>query len=58
MGLVNPELKEIIPARYDLIHNINGTFPGLIEVEKDGKKGFYDIAGNIAIPVKYDRYIQ
>lgn len=25
MGLVNPELKEIIPPQYDVIHNIGGT---------------------------------
>jgi hypothetical protein len=45
MGLVNPELKEIIPPEYDLIHNINGTFTGLIEVEKNQKKGLFDVNG-------------
>ncbi len=55
MGLVNPELKEIIPPQYDLIHNISGTFPGLVEVEKDGKKGFYDLYGKIVVPVIYEQ---
>jgi hypothetical protein len=57
MGLVNPELKEIIPAQYDLIHNINGSIDSLIEVEKDGKKGFYNLAGKIVVPVNYDQIL-
>jgi hypothetical protein len=55
MGLLNPELKEIIPPDYDLIYNISGTFPGLVEVEKDGKRGFYDLNGKIVVPVNYDQ---
>ncbi|MDR3697030.1 WG repeat-containing protein [Mucilaginibacter sp.] len=55
MGLVSPDLKEIIPPDFDLIHNISGTFPGLIEVEKDKKRGFYDLDGKIVIPVVYDQ---
>jgi hypothetical protein len=55
MGLVNPDLKEIIPAEYDLIHNLSGTFPGLVEVEKDNKKGFYNLDGKIVVPVNYDQ---
>lgn len=55
MGLVNPDLKEVIPPRYDLIHSISGTFPGLVEVEKGGKTGFYDLGGKIVLPVSYDQ---
>jgi hypothetical protein len=55
MGLVGPDLKEIIPVEYDLIHNINGTFPGMVEVEKDNKKGFFDLNGKITIPVNYEQ---
>ncbi|HEY8930210.1 MAG TPA: YARHG domain-containing protein [Mucilaginibacter sp.] len=55
MGLVGPDLKEIIPPEYDLVHNINATFPGLVEVEKDNKKGFYDLSGKIVLPVSYDQ---
>lgn len=55
MGLVGPDLKEIIPVEYDLIHNINGTFPGMVEVEKGTKKGFFDLNGKITVPVNYDQ---
>jgi len=55
MGLVSPDLKEIIPPEYDLIHNISGTFPDLVEVEKGEKKGFFDLTGKIVIPVNYDQ---
>lgn len=54
MGLVNPDLKEIIPVDYDLIHNISGAIEGLIEVEKAKKKGFYNIDGKLVVPVDYD----
>lgn len=57
MGLVSPDYKEIIPAEYDLVHNISGTFPELIEVEKDHKKGFFDLAGKMVIPVEYDQIL-
>jgi hypothetical protein len=55
MGLVAPDLKEIIPPEYDLIHNIGGTFDNLIEVENGEKKGFYDLTGKIVLPVIYDQ---
>jgi hypothetical protein len=55
MGLVGPDLKEIVPVEYDLIHNINGTFPGMVEVEKDNKKGFFDLNGKITVPVNYNQ---
>jgi hypothetical protein len=55
MGLVGPDLKEIIPLEYDLIHNISGTFPGLVEVEKGAKRGFFDLQGKIVLPVSYDQ---
>lgn len=57
MGLLNPELKEIIPPDYDLIHNIGGTIDGLVEVEKDKKKGLYDLTGKIIVPVKFDQIL-
>jgi hypothetical protein len=55
MGLVNSDLKEIIPAEFDLIHNIGGTVDNLIEVEKNGKKGLYNVDGKIILPVNYDQ---
>jgi hypothetical protein len=55
MGLVDPKLKEIIPTEYDLVYAIGGTFPNMIEVEKDRKRGFYGIDGKLIVPVNYDQ---
>jgi len=55
MGLVGPDLKEIIPVEYSLIHNINGTLAGLIEVEKSDKKGLFNLDGKIVVEVDYDQ---
>jgi hypothetical protein len=57
MGLVGPDLKEIIPPQYDLIHNIGGTVDSLIEVEKDDKKGLYNLAGKNIVSVDYDEIL-
>jgi len=50
-------MKELIPPEFDLIHNIGGTFDNLVEVEKDHKKGFYDLTGKIIVPVIYDQIL-
>lgn len=55
MALVNSDLKEIIPAEFDLIHNIGGTIDGLIEVQKGNKLGFYDTMGKLVVHVTYDQ---
>ncbi len=55
MGLLGPDLKEIIPPQFDMIHTINATFPGLIEVEKGDKRGFYDLNGKNVVPVNYEQ---
>ncbi len=57
MGLVNPDLKEIIPPEYDLVHNIGGTIDGLVEVEMNGKKGLYNLQGKNVVVVIYDQII-
>jgi len=57
MGLVGPDLKEVIPAQYTMIHTINDLFPGMVEVEKDGKKGLFDLNGKNVLPVNYDQII-
>jgi len=57
MGLVGPDMKEIIPPDYDLIHTIGATFPGLVEVEKDSKKGLYDLEGKNVLPAIYDELL-
>jgi len=55
MGLVDPDLKEIIPVEYDLVHNVGGTITGMIEVEKGDKRGLYNLTGKIMVPVTYDQ---
>ncbi|WP_448701674.1 WG repeat-containing protein [Mucilaginibacter sp. AW1-3] len=55
MGLVDPDLKEIIPVEYDLVHNVGGTIAGMIEVEKGDKRGLYNLTGKIMVPVTYDQ---
>ncbi|WP_259068900.1 YARHG domain-containing protein [Mucilaginibacter sp. X4EP1] len=57
MGLVNPDLKEIIPTEYDLIHNVGGTIDGLVEVEMNEKKGLYNLNGKNVVVVIYDQII-
>lgn len=57
MGLVGPDLKEIIPVEYDLIHNIGGTIDSLIEVEKAGKLGYYNMAGKLVVPAEYEQVL-
>ncbi|MGZ3750438.1 MAG: hypothetical protein ACXVAU_04120 [Mucilaginibacter sp.] len=57
IGLVNPDLKEIIPVEYDVIHNIGGTIDGLIEVEKDSKKGCFDTTGKAIVLANYDQLL-
>jgi hypothetical protein len=54
MGLVGPDQKEIIPAEYDLIHNIGDAINNMVEVEQGNKKGFYNLTGKIVVPVIYD----
>lgn len=54
MGLLNPDLKEIIPVQYDLIHNIGGTIADMIEVEKGEKKGLFSIDGKMIADATYD----
>jgi len=55
MGLLNPDLKEVIPPKYDVIHNINGIFEGMVEVEKGAKRGLYNLSGKLVVPVDYDQ---
>jgi hypothetical protein len=55
MGLVDPDLKEIIPVEYDLIHNVGGTIAGMVEVEKGDKKGLYSTEGKLIAKVDFDQ---
>lgn len=54
MGLINKYGKIIIPLQFDLIGNPGITFPDLIEVRKQNKVGYFSMAGEEVIPVKYD----
>jgi hypothetical protein len=55
MGLVGPDLNLVIPVEFDLVGQIGVTFPDLIEVQKNKKKGFYDLNGKVVLPVIYDQ---
>jgi len=55
MGLVGPALNLIIPVEFDLVGQIGASFPGMIEVQKNKKKGFYDLSGKMVLPVIYDQ---
>lgn len=57
MGLLNPDLKEIIPVQYDLIHNIGGTITDMIEVEKGDKKGLFSTDGKMIANATYDEIL-
>jgi len=57
MGLLNPDLKEIIPVQFDLIHNIGGTIAGMIEVEKDNKRGLFSVDGKVIADAAYDQIL-
>lgn len=57
MGLLNPELKEVIPVQFDLIHNIGGTIAGMIEVEKDNKRGLFSVDGKVIADAIYDQIL-
>ena len=45
MGVVSEYGKEIIPVSFDKIYNPGGTIDGLIEVERNGRRGLYTLSG-------------
>jgi hypothetical protein len=57
IGLAGPDLKELIPVKYTVIHNISGIIDGLMEVEDKSKRGFYDLTGKEIVPVIYDQIL-
>lgn len=54
IGVVTADDKTIIPVEFDKIYNPNGSFAGMIEVEKQGKRGLYSIEGKIFLLPEYD----
>ncbi|HIW57155.1 MAG TPA: WG repeat-containing protein [Firmicutes bacterium] len=49
---VNENFDEIIPDIYDYVSSVNSE--GRIAVGKDGKYGYVDYNGNLAIPLQFD----
>jgi hypothetical protein len=54
IGVVTADDKTIIPVEFDKIYNPNGSFAGMIEVEKQGKRGLYTIEGKNFLSPEYD----
>jgi hypothetical protein len=54
MGLVDEKNTTIIPIEYDKICNMGGLAYNLIEVEKEGKYGAFDIDGNELLKAEFD----
>ena len=54
LGVVDERGNEVIPVSFDKIYNPGGTLPGLIEVERDGKRGFYNAQGQPVVSVSFD----
>jgi hypothetical protein len=45
LGVVTGENKVIVPVEYTKIYNPGGSFAGIIEVEKNGKRGLFSTQG-------------
>ncbi|MEM7373457.1 MAG: YARHG domain-containing protein [Bacteroidota bacterium] len=54
LGVVNHELQTIIPVQFDKIYNPGGTVAEHIEVERNGKKGLFQLDGTEVLPPEYD----
>ncbi len=54
-GYINAEGKEIVPCRFSPVnYSSSGWSEGFYGVCENGKQGFYDSLGNLAIPLMYD----
>lgn len=54
LGVVTPENKIIVPVEYSKIYNPGGSFKGMIEVEKKGKRGLFNTQGIQIAPAEFD----
>lgn len=54
MGVVTAENEVIIPILFTKIYNPNGSFEGMIEVEKGRARGLFRTDGKEFIPSKFD----
>ncbi len=57
MGLVDQNGKVIIPVEYDLVGTLGFSLPGIVEVKKDGKVGYFNLEGKQLITAEYDMII-
>jgi len=55
MGLIGPDLNVIIPVEFDLVGQLGASFQEMIEVQKNNKKGLFDLNGKEVLPVIYDQ---
>ncbi|HEV8512817.1 MAG TPA: WG repeat-containing protein, partial [Cyclobacteriaceae bacterium] len=54
MGLIDETGKVIVPVEFDLIGNPSMMLDEAVEVKKDGKIGYYSLAGSEIISASYD----
>jgi hypothetical protein len=55
MGLTGPQREVVVPPLFDVVEEPSG---GMVCVQLNGQFGYYDLAGNLAIPLQaaYARY--
>jgi hypothetical protein len=55
VGLLNEAGEVIMPLQYDLVGTIGFDFPGLVEVNSNGKYGYFDVENRkLVVPVEHD----
>ena len=54
LGIVDEQGNEVVPVAFDKLYNPGGTLPTLIEVERDGKRGFYNLDGEPIISASFE----
>ena len=58
MGLVDEAGEVIIPVEYELIGTLSFEVPGMVEIKKEGKAGYFNLeTRQLVIPTAYDMII-
>ncbi len=57
MGLVSNGGKVLVPIEFDLIGSPGALWKDIVEVQKEGKVGYYSLMGKELVPPSYDRVI-
>lgn len=58
MGLVDEAGEVIIPVEYELIGTLSFDIPGMVEIRKEGKAGYFNLeTRQLVIPAAYDMII-